>query len=178
MSWNPFAKSYTEEELKMFEFLSGSRLFSNLSRKELARFLPHLYQRSYIKDEVIFFRNDPSQAIYIIQKGTVSLKVDIGSRFETFAQVYAPATVGSNALLPKTRRLHTAVVASEACDLVVIPQVNILNIFEREVSIRYKMTEALARIYYDNSAGLLQSYRNTFGFFDLKDIANRITYGE
>ena len=31
-------------------------------------FVPYLYPRKYKKDEVVFFRDDPSQALYIVKR--------------------------------------------------------------------------------------------------------------
>lgn len=80
---NPFKRTYTEDELKVFEFLARTQFFNYLKYAEMYRFLPAIHYRKYNKDEVVFFRNDPSQALYIVKSGIVSLNVDIRENFET-----------------------------------------------------------------------------------------------
>ena len=64
---NPFSRTFNESELEIFQFLSQVSFFEKLKNIEMARFLPAIHQRKYLKDEVIFFRGDPSQAFYIIK---------------------------------------------------------------------------------------------------------------
>ena len=48
----------------------------------MALFLPHLHLRQYKNEEVVFFRNDPSNAFYIVKSGKVSLNIDVNNQFE------------------------------------------------------------------------------------------------
>lgn len=174
---NPFSKSYTSEELRLFDFLLKNKLFAQLTRKELSEFLPHLYLRTYQQNEVIFFRNDPSQAIYLIKTGTVALKIDVNDTFETFAHIQANASVGNNAILNKAKRVYNAIVESETTQLYVIPQVNILNIFDNHVKIKAKVFASLAEIYNNNTTNLMKAYQATSGFFDLEQVYKNLEYG-
>ena len=68
---NPFSKTYEPNDLRMFDFLQGIKFFELLKQQELARFLPTMHERKYVRDEVVFFSKDPSQALYLIRKGQV-----------------------------------------------------------------------------------------------------------
>lgn len=174
---NPFSRSYTNEELGLFEFLQKNKLFAQLTRKELSEFLPHLYLRNYQHNEVIFFRNDPSQALYLIKTGTIALKVDVNDSFETFAHIQANASIGNNAFIEKTKRVYNAIVESESAQLYVIPQINILNIFDSHVRIKAKVFASLAEIYNSNTTNLMKAYQATSGFFDLSQVYKNLEYG-
>lgn len=164
---NPFKRTYTEEELDLFEFLSKVQFFESLRYSEMVRFLPGIHFRKYVKNEVVFFRNDPSQALYILQKGQVTLNIDIKKNFETILEVNKGGAFGENSLLRDTYRIYTAIVRSEEADLMVIPNYAILEIFENNPKIKAKMMTSLAEFYNANNKRLFNSYQNSFGFFNL-----------
>jgi signal-transduction protein with cAMP-binding, CBS, and nucleotidyltransferase domain len=67
--------------------MQGNKLFESLKQQELARFLPAMHERKYVKDEVIFFSKDPSQALYLLRKGQVDLTIDLQENFEIIMQL-------------------------------------------------------------------------------------------
>ena len=166
---NPFKKSYSREEINTFRFLSRIKLFSLLSNDELSEFVPYLYPRKYKKDEVVFFRDDPSQALYIVKRGEITLNIDINDRFEKLVEVKSGQAFGDNTLLTNTKRLYTAVTSSDSATLFVIPQVNILEIFNSNDKIKAKMLTSLAEIYNQYTGNLFKAYKSSFGFFDIAE---------
>ncbi|MCG8320469.1 MAG: cyclic nucleotide-binding domain-containing protein [Cytophagales bacterium] len=166
---NPFKKSYSKEEINTFRFLSRIKLFSLLSNDELSEFVPYLYPRKYKKDEVVFFRDDPSQALYIVKRGEVTLNIDISDRFEKLVEVKSGQAFGDNTLLNNTKRLYTAVISSDTATLFVIPQVNIQDIFNSNDKIKAKMLNSLAEMYNQYTGNLFKAYKSSFGFFDIAE---------
>ncbi len=164
---NPFRRTYSIEELKLFNFLSGVKVFEKLTHDEMALFIPSMYLRNYRNEEVVFFRGDPSHAFYLVKKGEVALNIDLKDKFEELSRVYTGQAFGDNSLLEKTTRIFTSVVVSDTAELYVIPQVNILQILSENVGIKAKMMTSFAEIYNAYSTNLVKSYRNHFGFFDL-----------
>lgn len=164
---NPFRRTYSREELSMFTFLRDVKIFEKLTLEEMSLLIPFMYLRSYKSDEVIFFRGDPSHALYIVKSGEVALNIDVKDKFEELSRVYRNQAFGDNSLLEKTTRIFTSVVVSDSAQLYVLPQVNLLQIMGDNVMIRAKMMTSLAEIYNAYSANLVRSYRNHFGFFDL-----------
>jgi CRP/FNR family transcriptional regulator, cyclic AMP receptor protein len=164
---NPFRKTYSNTDLEMFEFIKGVRVFENLSNKQLALFLPFLYLREYNMDEVIFFRNDPSNALYIVKKGDVSLNIDIDDSFEKLTNATGGKAFGDNVFLDKSKRIYNAVVCSETATLYVIPKVNIFEIFEGHPDIKAKVMSSLAALYNDYTQKLFKAYKSASGFFNL-----------
>jgi signal-transduction protein with cAMP-binding, CBS, and nucleotidyltransferase domain len=143
-------------------------LFAELTDDELFEFLPHLYLRAYNKDEVVYFRNDPSQAFYMIKTGVVELNLDIEDKFETIVNLEAGRFFGENSMMPETRRMYNAISRSSKTNLLILPQVNLLEIFADNASIKAKVHSALSKHYYKMLSGFIQNYRNSFAFFDLR----------
>ena len=164
---NPFKRTYNESELKIFNFLSQVLFFERLRNSELERFLPAIHYRKYLKDEVVFFSNDPSQAIYIVRNGTINLAIDIKENFETVLIIGEGECFGENALLENTKRVYTAIVSSEEADLMVIPNYAIQEVFDTNAVIQAKMLTSLSEYYNNNNHRLFKSYQSSFGFFTL-----------
>lgn len=164
---NPFKRTYTEHELDLFQFLSQVQFFESLRPSEMVRFLSGIHFRKYLRDEVVFFRNDPSQALYILKKGQVTLNIDIKENFEMILQVNKGGAFGENSLLKNTYRIYTAIVQSEEADLMVIPNYIIQEVFDNDPKIKAKMMASLAEFYNTNNKRLFNSYRGSFGFFNL-----------
>lgn len=167
---NPFQRSYPPEEMEVFDFLSRTKLFEKLSPDEMAYFLPYLYLRKYKNNEVVFFRKDPSQAIYIIKEGTVSLMMDMADTFEGLNHLVEGCCLGGNALLKDTHRAYNAVVTSPKAKLYVIPHVNIRDIFSSQLKIKSKMLESLSELYNNYTLELISSYQSSKGFFSLDNV--------
>lgn len=164
---NPFKKTYTLSELNIFRFLAKIKLFETLSHEEMAFFLPYLYSRTYKEGEAVFFRNDPSHALYIVKKGIITLNIDIKDKFEVLGTLKTGAAFGDNSLLRNTRRIYSAVTLSEMAELYVVPQVYVLEIFNHHPLIKAKMLNSLAELYNDYTVNLFKAYKSSFGFFNL-----------
>lgn len=154
----------------MFAFLRQNLLFRHLKDEELIEFLPHIYERVYGKDEVIFFRNDPSQAFYMIKTGRVMLTLDTSDNFEKLITLSRYNYFGENALMNRKNRMYNAISLSEKTQVYAIPQVHMAEIFEDEPEIRYKIIEALAEVYEQNLSNIFRAYSTSFGFFDLGQV--------
>jgi len=118
---------------------------------------------------VVFFRNDPSQALYIIKTGEIMLNLDVQEKFEELVVIFRGESFGDNALIGDARRNYNAICNSEICELYVLPQVNIFSIFEENIEIKAKVLEAFAYYYDQYLANVFRAYRATFSFFDLSE---------
>ncbi|WP_297336831.1 cyclic nucleotide-binding domain-containing protein [Algoriphagus sp.] len=167
---NPFSKTYTEEDLQLFDFLRLIKFFERLKNKEMERFLPAMHQRKYKRDEVVFFSKDPSQALYLVKKGKVNLMIDIKDNFETILEINRGEAFGENSLLENAKRTYTALVTSDEADLIVIPHFVIQEIFDSNPKIKAKMMTSLSEYYNENNQRLFRSYRESFGFFSLRQM--------
>jgi len=166
---NPFKKSYTIKELNLFRMLSRVKPFERLNYEEMAMFLPHLYLREYKLDEAVFFRNDPSNAFYIVKSGKVSLNIDINKNFEVLQVLKSGGYFGHNAFLENSIRVYSAIIISEISELYVLPKVNIMETFDRRARIRAKMMTSIAELYNEFNHKIFSAYRSSLGFFNLSD---------
>jgi CRP/FNR family cyclic AMP-dependent transcriptional regulator len=167
---NPFSKTYNQEELDMFDFLGIIKFFERLNYKEMSRFISAMHHRKYLRDEVVFFSKDPSQALYLLKRGQISLTIDIKDNFESILEINRGDAFGENSLLENAKRTYTAMVVSEEADLIVIPQFAIQEIFDSNPKIKAKMMTSLAEYYNQNNQKLFRSYRESFGFFSLRQM--------
>ena len=167
---NPFSKTYDEDQLKTFDFMQGIKFFERLRQKEMARFLPAMHHRKYLRDEVVFFSKDPSQALYLIKSGKVNLTIDIRDNFETIMEVNRGEAFGENSLIENAKRTYTALVNTDEAELIVIPHFALQEIFESNPKIKAKMMTSLAEYNNANNQRLFRSYRESFGFFSLRQM--------
>ncbi len=167
MRLNPFKKSYSRKEIELLDFFRNVSIFQDLEDGELQLFLPYFHDRSYKKDEAVFFRGDPSRALYIIKSGVISLTIDYQNDLEELTKVSAINSMGESCMIENSNRLLNAIVYSENAEMYVLPQLNILEIFENNTEVKAKMFKALANIYHDYNYNLFEAYRNSLGFFHL-----------
>ena len=167
LSLNPFKRTFTEKEKEMLAYFHKIRIFEALTSNELALFLPYFHEREYQKDEVVFFRGDPSRAMYILKSGAISLSIDYQDDLEELTTISEGQAFGESCLLPDTARLLNAIVISPQSHLYVIPQLNVHEIFENNVVIKAKIFSALAEIYHEYNNNLFEAYRKSLGFFHL-----------
>ncbi|MEQ8469775.1 MAG: cyclic nucleotide-binding domain-containing protein [Marinoscillum sp.] len=165
-----FKKKYSEEELLLFNFLRKNRLFEKLGDDELSHFTPYLYSRKYNQNEVAFFTGDPSQAIYIVKSGIVTLNLDIRDGFEKLMTLRSGKLFGDNAVLSGTKRIYTAIVMTEDAELYVIPKANLLEVMNDHPPIRAKIMTAFAETYNEYTNNLFKTYKSSLGFFDLNTV--------
>lgn len=165
-----FKKKYTEGEIKLFNFLRRNRMFEKLTDDELAHFAPILYLRSYRHNEVVFFTGDPSQAVYIVKSGIVSLNLDLRDSFEKLITLRSGRLFGDNAFLANVKRIYTAIVMTESAELYVIPRVNLLEIMNDHPAIRAKIMTAFSETHNEYMNNLMKAYKSSLGFFDLSHV--------
>ena len=171
---NPFQRSFTDEELGLITFLSKFQLFEQLTQEEKATFFSYLYLRKYQENEVVFFRKDPSHALYLIKSGKVALLIDQEQDFETLNVISPGQSFGNNSLLESSLRPYSAVVRSVEAELYVIPHVNIQDIFLGHPKIKAKMMASLSEMYEEYLQDLFHVYRSAKGFFNLNQVSANI----
>lgn len=171
--FNPFKKTYETDELEMLSFLGELILFSNLSNDQRALFLPHLHKRTYQKNEIVFLRNDPSHALYILTEGEVELTLDQEDSIEVITHLDKGSIFGETSILNHKKRLVNAMAVSESATMFVLPQVTIHDIFKSNLKIKVKMLEAVANLYHDVNGDILKTYQKSNGFFYMSHVYNK-----
>ena len=176
--YNPFKKTYSQAEKEQINFLRGVRPFSQLTDDQLFVFVPYLYPRKYRKDEAVFFHKDPSQAVYIMKSGVVSLSLERNGSFEELDQASDKECFGDNAFIQDTHRLYNAIVVSEEADIIVLPQGNVKDIFESYPKIKASVLENLLSRYNGYTYSLFKAYKESYGFFELKQAYSDYDHSE
>mgnify|MGYP001188002699 CR=1 FL=1 len=169
-----FKKKYTEDDLLLFNFLRKNRFFEKLTNEELSYFAPYLYNRKYRANEVVFFTKDPSQAVYIVKSGIITLNIDLKDGFEKLMTLRSGKLFGDNAFISGTKRLYTAIVKTEEAEIMVIPKVNIMEVMNNHPEVRAKIMTAFAEQYNEYTSNLFQTYKSSLGFFDLNTVYNEL----
>ncbi len=167
-----FKKKYSEEDLVLFNFLRKNRLFEKLSNRELSYFAPYLYLRKYHENEVVFFTRDPSQAVYILKSGIVTLNLELKDDFEKLMTLRSGRLFGDNAFISGTKRLYTAIVMTDEADIYVIPKANLMEVMNNHSEVRAKVMTAFSEQYNEYTSNLFQTYKSSLGFFDLNTVYN------
>lgn len=83
-------------------------IFQYLPQTTLHHLIPLLHQRTYRRQEVLYYEGDPGLGMYIIVEGTVRLLVDVEEAPQELARLGEYDTCGHLALLGAFRRLETA----------------------------------------------------------------------
>lgn len=129
-----------------------------------------MHLRDYKYEEAVFFRGDPSHALYIVHRGSVNLNIDIKDKFQPLVTLKKGHAFGENSLIHDSRRIYNAIVGSEKAELYVIPHVNIYEVFDHHPKIKAKMMESLSEDYNQYMQKLFTAYKSSFGFFDIAQV--------
>lgn len=174
-----FKRHYNPQEEEQLDFLDNVNLFNALTKEEKSCFLPYLHIRNYNENEVVFFRGDASQALYLVIDGKVEINVDIRQTqtFEHIIQLNKYNSFGDNALLNNQTRIFNAIAQQKNTKLYVIPQVNIQEIFAKKPSIKAKVLENLAELQDAYFRNICDTYREGNGFFELRELFLKMNLG-
>lgn len=168
-----FNASYSKQELSEFRLMLKSTIFKGMSNKELAAFRETWHLRKYRRDEVIFFRNDPAQAAYLLKNGEVDLLMDFDESNEVLVKLRQGASFGENAIFEGMQRPYSAVVTSEDAEIYLFPQISLQEVMSRKPAWKAKLLSNLLLKSYDFEENLFDVYRRSHGFFELKQIFER-----
>jgi CRP/FNR family cyclic AMP-dependent transcriptional regulator len=96
-------------------------LFAGLGDDEVRRFMAGATRRRFAKREVLFHEGDPAEAVHLIQKGRVAVRITTDLGVTSTLDVVGPGqVVGELALLPPAGRRAASAVALEAVETMVL----------------------------------------------------------
>lgn len=169
MSWlkKLLTKKYTEKELNFFDFLRKNIVFNLLSNEDLEKIIPIIHLRDYSENEVVYFRGDPSQAIYIVYKGVVTLSIE---NEEILKKIKVGHIFGQNGIIEGSKRNYDAIVTSEKTEIYVIPQQALLELFSRDEKLRSKVMTAFTTYFAGYVSRIFDTYRANKGFFEMNQV--------
>lgn len=172
--WSKLQKKYTKEELALFDFFRSNFLFKDLKNKELVHVIEAMHLRTYKENEIVFFRDDPALAVYFIKNGEVLLDCEFGEEKEMLAHCNSSDVFGFGSFAMKTPRLFNATVTSHSAEIYLWPTVSIRELFAKHPEIQGKIQHELVRFYEGYTQNLFHTYRESYGFFQLKDLYDEL----
>lgn len=119
-------------------------LFATLRAKELRVIDKLLYERRYLKGEVVFDEGDEGQALYVILSGRVQICKQIDSVTSVVAELPAGVLFGELALLDGAPRTAQAR-AGEDCVLAALSRADFVSLLDTHAAIASKIALQLAR---------------------------------
>ncbi len=139
---NIFKKNHQGEE-SIISILKKIPIFSELTRKELESIQHILHQRTYRKGEVIFRQGDAGVGMYIIEKGTVLIKLEPYGQI--VAELHDGEFFGELALLDDSPRSASAIAGTD-CKMLGFFQPDLFGLIERNPRLGVKIVLKLAQI--------------------------------
>lgn len=119
-------------------------LFATLRPKELRVIDSLLYERRYLKGEVVFDEGEEGQALYVVLSGRVLICRPADPVAEIIAEIPAGSLFGELALLGGAPR-NAQVRAAEDCVLAALSRTDFERLVETHAAIASKIAMQLAR---------------------------------
>jgi CRP-like cAMP-binding protein len=131
--------------MKELELLSRVSLFSDLSPAEVEEINEISFSKEVSADEILFFEDDPGEAIYLILEGMVKItKISTKGREKTLAILESGDLFGEMSLLDGGLRSATAQVLKPA-KLLLIHRQGFLQLLHRNPEISSKIIAVLSQ---------------------------------
>ncbi len=167
-----FDKSKKSKKSLLIQILENNIYFSNLSYQEQKIFAPFMHKRTFEKDEILFFRSDPSNGIYILLEGEVDYiaKTNHDKNEECFKTFKKYDLIGENSFIGHNQRLATAVARKNGTNMYFLPTARIAQIFEEYPKIKGKILTTFAQIFERYQQNIFKLYIENLNFFELKDV--------
>lgn len=140
-----FNKAYDHEVLKKIKFLSQISLFNGIKRKDLLYILENIYEKKYMKDEVLFVEGDIGRALFIVYSGKIGLFTKTDGQNIKLYEISSGDFVGEMALLEEMPRTLSAI-AIEDSVVFLLYKTNIEAMNDNKPKIAAKINYNLAKI--------------------------------
>lgn len=120
-------------------------LFATLDAESLREIAAAARRRSYAQGEIIFYRDDPGQVLYLIRKGKVKIFITSPDGHEVVLAVFGPGDCfGELALLDGQPRSAGAV-AAEAVEVYALQRSDFINLVMSHPRIAVQVMSVLSR---------------------------------
>ncbi len=136
-----FNRAYDKDTIEKIRFLSNIYLFRGIKKRDLLYILENLYEKKYLKGEVVFYRGDIGKALFIVYKGKLGLYKDIN--LPAIAEVNNGEFVGEMALLEEMPRTLTAMALTDS-EVFMLYKVNLEKMIKTKPRISSLLTYNLA----------------------------------
>ena len=165
-----FRDKYSKQEKEQFAFLRKNILFKGFTDKELNFIQPLMHERTFGKNEAVFFRNDPSLALYFVYEGEVSLYLDTDGVEETLINIEKGYIFGQNSIVENAHRNYNAKVSGDSATLFVIPRAGLMDVLGRHPRLHSHVLTNLSAYFDSYISKVFSKYRENVGFFEISQI--------
>jgi CRP-like cAMP-binding protein len=144
--WTNFFKDWHKKDSQTVLTLKQVPIFQGLTNKEFREIEKLIHERTFQPDEVIFKRQAPGEAMYVILSGKVEIVLGLrdGNK-QVLAELSEGDFFGELSLLDQEARSATAV-ATDYSTLLVFSQTDLLSLLERNPELGNKILLNLARV--------------------------------
>lgn len=138
--------------MKKAQILEMVDIFSDLEQEHLDLIYRLCKEESYLKGQIIFEENTPSQEIFIILDGEVDIQVNADSQnagadsqsYQKITTLERGQSFGEIALVDQGLRSATARCSSENCKLLVIDRNEFMDLLKDNLEIGFTVMSNLA----------------------------------
>lgn len=129
----------------IMQLLSEVPLFQELGQTALHELADITHQRTYRRDEFLYYENDPGMGLYVVEQGTVRLLMgDAEGTLQELRKLGTGKVFGELSLLDSFKRMETAQAVTETTVLGFFrPDLTLLSM--RNPQVGAQVTAALAR---------------------------------
>ncbi|NQV37706.1 MAG: cyclic nucleotide-binding domain-containing protein [Candidatus Marinimicrobia bacterium] len=144
--WTNIFRNWQQTESKTVMTLKQVPIFKGLSEREFLEIETIIHERAFHPKEIIFKRQAPGEAMYIIMAGDVEIYIeDHNDNKNVLATLEQGDFFGELALLDNETRSATAA-AIESSTILVFSQTDLESLIERKPSLGNKILLNLARV--------------------------------
>lgn len=141
---NIFRTSSEQQDSDILNVLKKTRLFSQLTRKELKKISLIIYERAYFQGEYLFREGNPGSAMYIIKNGTISVeKTNLKGEKFCYATLISGDFLGETTLLEDNERTVNARCTTKS-SIIIIFKHDLFDLIAREPILGTKVLKELA----------------------------------
>ncbi|HSM70868.1 MAG TPA: Crp/Fnr family transcriptional regulator [Anaerolineales bacterium] len=137
-------KSGSEEHAALLKFLESVDAFSNLGESSLSLLKQTSRFVNLSKGEILFFQSDPSDAVYLVHSGSISIVLASSDGREMIInEMHKGELFGELGIITQRSRSTSAVARSDS-ELLVIPRQIFLKIMDNEPQLARTLLEITA----------------------------------
>jgi len=136
---------------ELIQFLSQVDMFQNLPVERLAELVKSSRQHNLPKGAVLFFQDDPAEAVYVVRSGSVTIVLtNPDGRELVIGELRTGEAFGELALIAGGERSMNAMI-HERCELLAIPSAVFLHMMNIEPVLMHNLLKITAERLYSSA---------------------------
>ena len=133
-----------------FDFMKKVKIFSGLNEDQLSYIIDCCRQEEYQYGERLFNEGDDAIHMWVVMEGQIDLRFDLPGRptseENTISSISAYNTFGWPSFVPPNKYGLSAFCATGSCKVIKVVRECLLNLFEEDAHIGYRIMSNLAKV--------------------------------